>query len=179
MQDIRTTIDEVTRNPRIGTRIDSSKIGAAGHSLGGYTVLGLAGGWASWKDERIKAAVLMSPYVAPYLVAGTLPSIHIPLMYQGGTRDNRVTPEVRKKAGAYDMSNSPKYYVEFEGARHLDWSNMTCSSRKFIPDCAAEATQARLIIAYATAFFDRYLKGASRPLLERPGARVADYRHVD
>lgn len=34
--------------------IDSQSIGAAGHSLAGYMVVGLAAGWPSWFDPRIR-----------------------------------------------------------------------------------------------------------------------------
>jgi predicted dienelactone hydrolase len=38
-------------------RIDGAAIGAAGHSLGGYTTLGLIGGWEKATEKRIKANV--------------------------------------------------------------------------------------------------------------------------
>ncbi len=34
-----------------GVPVDAARVGLAGRSLGGYTVLGLAGGWPSWKDS--------------------------------------------------------------------------------------------------------------------------------
>ena len=36
-------IDKLLADPRFGPRIDATRIGAAGFSLGGYTVLALAG----------------------------------------------------------------------------------------------------------------------------------------
>ena len=43
-----------------------------GHSLGGYTVLGVGGGWAHWKDPRVKAILALSPYAAPFINKETL-----------------------------------------------------------------------------------------------------------
>jgi len=177
--DIRLALDEILRDPRFGPSIDASRIGAAGHSLGGYTILGLSGARASWKDDRIKAALVMSPYLTPYLTAGTLPSVHIPLMYVGGTGDFTITPRVRRSGGAYDVSNSPKYWVEFAGVYHLDFSNIVCRTYGSIPACLEKSASARLINAYGIAFFNRYLKGQSEPLLDRSNSELAEYRHVN
>src|SRR5262249_46328079 len=51
---------------------DPNRIGVVGHSLGGYTALGVVGGWSSWRDARIKAALLLSPYSLPFSSKATL-----------------------------------------------------------------------------------------------------------
>jgi predicted dienelactone hydrolase len=48
-KDLKVVIDEVLRDPLVGARIDRSRIGAAGFSLGGYTVITAAGGRFSQK----------------------------------------------------------------------------------------------------------------------------------
>ncbi|SKA38238.1 Predicted dienelactone hydrolase [Enhydrobacter aerosaccus] len=42
--DLRAVIDAPLRDPTFGPGIDPARIGAAGHSLGGYTVIAIAGG---------------------------------------------------------------------------------------------------------------------------------------
>ena len=42
-EDISSSLDQLLSDPKFGSRIDSSRIGAAGFSLGGYTVLSVAG----------------------------------------------------------------------------------------------------------------------------------------
>ena len=44
------------------------QIGCAGHSMGGYTCMGLAGAWDSWKREEVIAIALLSPWNKPYAV---------------------------------------------------------------------------------------------------------------
>jgi predicted dienelactone hydrolase len=44
-------IDALLADLVYGSQIDANAIGAAGHSLGGYTVVGLAGGWPGWKTR--------------------------------------------------------------------------------------------------------------------------------
>jgi predicted dienelactone hydrolase len=128
--------------------IDSSRIGLAGHSLGGYTVLAMAGAWPSWKDERIKAVLGLSPYCTPFITKGDLAHLDVPVMYQGGTLDLGITPDVRRRGGAYGLSSTPKYYVELRGAGHLAWTNMNGLYHTRINE-------------YSVAFFDRHLKGTS------------------
>lgn len=141
-----------------GVPVDSDRIGLAGHSLGGYTVLALAGAWPSWKDQRIKAVLGLSPYCAPFLKKGDLGHIGIPVMYQGGTHDIGVTPSVRRSGGAYDLSSAPKYFMELAGAGHFAWTDLNKSYQW-------------LINQYSLAFFDRYLKVTTDPLahlIDRP-----------
>lgn len=61
--------------------IDWQRFGLVGHSLGGYTVLGLSGVWPSWKLEGVKAVVALSPYVQPFLLRQTPAGLGAPVMY--------------------------------------------------------------------------------------------------
>jgi pimeloyl-ACP methyl ester carboxylesterase len=176
--DLESALDDILRDPDFRPRVDANRIAGAGHSLGGYTILGMAGAWPRWKDPRIKAVLLLSPVVRPFLDNGGLRQIHIPVMFQGGTRDFAITPQVDKSGGAYDMSNPPKYFVEFKDAGHLDWSNWACGLRKYVPDCA-NLDKPRLINTYALAFLNRYIKGVPQPVLERPNSELADLRYAE
>ncbi len=100
-------------------RIDWDRLALAGHSLGGYTVLGLAGGWPSWRLPGVRAVLALSPYSQPFLRAGTLRELAAPVMYQGGTLDFGTTPALDKAGGAFAASPAPKYFVELAGPRTL------------------------------------------------------------
>src|SRR5262245_11000195 len=80
--DVVRLIDALRANNEWQDRIDWSRIGLAGHSLGGYTVLGLAGGWPTWKLKGAVAVLALSPYCEPFLRNGKLGSIGIPVMFQ-------------------------------------------------------------------------------------------------
>lgn len=161
-EDIRRLIDAMLTDPVFSPVINTDRIGAAGHSLGGYTIMGMAGGWASWKDSRIKAGVLFSPFADPFLVAGRTPKLDIPLMYQGGTVDLFVTPSLEQPGGAYDRSGVPKFYAKFTGG-HFVWTNNTCSGGT-VANCTAGGV-AQSINSDAFDFLDHYLKAADRPTL--------------
>ena len=66
-QDISAVLDDVLADPEFGPRIDPQRIGAAGFSLGGYTVIELAGGITSRRqfDEICRAAPDQTSCKAP------------------------------------------------------------------------------------------------------------------
>ena len=168
--DVEAILDAVAKGPVIpGAAADIGRVGLAGHSLGGYTVLGLAGAWPSWKDGDIKAVLALSPFCTPFLTKGALDKMNVPVMYQGGTADLEVTPTVKRPKGAYEVSSAPKYFVEFQGAGHFAWTNVN----PLFHD---------LIDRYSVAFFDHYLKGQQgpdplAPLLATPlPRRISDSR---
>jgi pimeloyl-ACP methyl ester carboxylesterase len=143
--DIVGLIDQLKKDPLWKKRIDWSKVALCGHSLGGYTVLGLAGAWPSWKQKGIKAVLALSPYTEPYVVKGDLGNINIPVMYQGGRRDFGITPIV--KNSAFAKTSSPAYFVEFNNMGHLGWTNYD-----------QDPKERALIAYYCLSFLDKYLK---------------------
>jgi predicted dienelactone hydrolase len=146
--DIRRLIDAIRADRQLGRRADWAHFGLVGHSLGGYTVLGLAGAWPSWRLIGVRAVLALSPYSQPFIVHKTLDGLSAPVMYQGGTLDFGVTPALDKSFGAYDESPAPKYFVEFRGAGHLAWTNLGLTNRQEI-------------VAYSLAFMNRYVRDES------------------
>jgi predicted dienelactone hydrolase len=145
-EDIHRLLQAIASDDRFGPRADLSRLGISGHSLGGYTALGLGGAWPSWKLAGLKAVLALSPYSQPFIVHDRLGGLAAPVMYQGGTRDFGITPSLRKNAGAYEQSPAPKYYVEFDEAGHFAWTNVS-------------ETAHDLIVAYSLAFMNHYVKG--------------------
>lgn len=174
-QDVEAVIDELLKDPEFSPVIDATKIGLAGHSLGGYTVVGMAGGWPSWTDPRVRAVLALSPYVMPFQVKNTLADVHVPLMYQGGDIDVGITPFLTGPKGAYAAANAPVYFVVLRKAAHLAWTN--CGRERTTEACLANVPDARLIDDYGIAFFDKYLKGLPEPLLTRTNPALAAYAY--
>jgi predicted dienelactone hydrolase len=162
--DLRRLIEAIRRDERFGPRADWPRLGLVGHSLGGYTVLGMAGAWPEWKLPGVRAVLALSPYAQPFTAKNTLAGLAAPVMYQSGTLDLGVQPALHRELGAFDQSPSPKYYVEFQGAGHLAWTNVGRADRTGI-------------LAYSLAFLDRYVKGSpSDPALKQSRSGVAVYR---
>jgi pimeloyl-ACP methyl ester carboxylesterase len=101
--------------------------------------------------------VALSPYCQPYVVNGSLGSIGIPVMYQGGTADAGITPTVKAPGGCFDKNSSPGEFVEFQGAGHFAWTD-------------AVSTYQGLAVNYTRAFLDTHVRRSSTV---DPAVRVA------
>jgi len=162
--DIRRLVGAIGTDNRFRPRADLSRVALAGHSLGGYTVLGSAGAWPNWKLTGVKAVLALSPYSQPFLLHGTLSALSA-VMYQGGTRDFGITPTLQKTAGAYDQSPEPKYFVEFDKAGHFAWADVGITAHEEI-------------VAYSLAFMNHYVKEEpAKPSLTKkiPGVALIRY----
>jgi predicted dienelactone hydrolase len=155
--------------------VDVKRIGAIGHSLGGYTVVGLAGGWPTWTLPQLKAVVALSPYVAPFVAHRTLDRLAAPVMYQGAQFDWGITPVLEGPTGAYAQSGAPKYYLKLKGGTHLEWTNFLCAGQPNVVACLKANRNAYLIDRYSIEFLDRYLKDKPAPALDSKGAGLEQY----
>lgn len=167
-QDIENLVAALKQDAKWSKRIDWERLSLMGHSLGGYTMLGLAGAWPSWKMPGLKAVVALSPYCAPFLSKKTLPSLKVPVMYQGGTRDSGITPFLKSANGAFSLTPAPVYLVEFEGAGHFTWTNFN-----------KEQSKTDLIDHYCLAFLSKYVLDdkSARPQEKLPGVSMLDFKN--
>jgi predicted dienelactone hydrolase len=160
--DIRNLLDALRRDS-LNSQVDWNRVGLVGHSLGGYTMIGAAGGWTSWRRAPdIKAILAWSPWCEPYAINGNL-RLGVPIMYQGGTRDLGVTPSIRKSDGCFAKTSGPAIFVEFNGAGHFAWTD--------VQDTAQD-----LITEYSLEFLDRYVRNDNRASPTERVAGVSDLR---
>lgn len=151
--------------------VEPSAIGAVGHSLGGYAVLGLAGARRAWRDTRVRAVLGFSPYVAPYLHSAAEGAIDVPAMLQGGTFDIGITPDLPAFRARL---RGARYLLVLRAENHLGWTNLASLGRDTV-DTVAQGNP-RWIVGYAAAFFDRHLRGLDRTrVLERPNAALESF----
>ena len=176
LHDLRAVIRRVAADPQLARIADTARIGAAGHSLGGYAAIGMAGGWPAWKTPEVKAVLALSPYVLPFMVHGTLARLQVPVMYQGAALDFGMTTSLEGPQGAYAASAPPKFFVKLDGGTHFEWTNLLCAGTPDVAACLRARPNAALIGLYATAFFDRFLKGKPGELLSSPGSGLSAYR---
>ncbi len=177
MRDLREVLRLVADDPQLARIVDLSHVGAVGHSLGGYTVIGMAGGWPAWKTPQIKAVLAVSPYVAPFTENGTLAHLRVPVMYQGAQFDWGITPSLEGRRGAYATSAAPKYFVKLKRGTHFEWTNLLCAGDANVAQCLTQKPNANLIDRYGIAFLDRYLKGKPSADLDSEAAGLSRYLH--
>ena len=176
LHDLRSSIRAVQADAQLARIADTSRIGAVGHSLGGYAVLGMAGGWPTWKTPQVRAVLALSPYALPFLLKGSLAGLQVPVMYQGAALDWGMTTSLEGPQGAYAASAPPKYFVKLAGGTHFEWTNMACAGTPDVAACLRARPNAALIDRYGIAFLDRHLKGKPAELLASPGRGLDAYR---
>lgn len=176
LDDLRDVMHLVAQDPALAPIVDASNVGAVGHSLGGYTVIGMAGGWQLWKTPELKAVIALSPFVEPFVARGTLSRLGVAVMYQTAwlAWDKR---RLEVESEAYRLTSPPRYFVELKGVAQLDfeWTNLLCLGQADVAACLKYQPNAAAIDRYAIAFLDRYLKGKPEDLLHLDGTDVNRY----
>jgi predicted dienelactone hydrolase len=102
--------------------IDPDRVVLIGHSLGGYTVLGLAGAWPSWKMGEIAAVVALAPFAQLLLTDGAVENVSAPVLLQGGGRD-RFTPPPDNQDPIFAKLKAPACTVVYQEADHFAWTD--------------------------------------------------------
>ncbi len=176
LHDLRAAIAKVNGDTALARIADTTRIGAVGHSLGGYAALAMGGAWPAWRTREVKAVVALSPFVAPFIVHGTLPQLAVPVMYQGAQFDWGLTPAIEGPKGAFARSPAPKYYVRLLAGTHVEWTNLGCLGAPSAAACLQARPNAALIARYAGEFLDRYLKDRPSSLLASEGRGLEAYR---
>lgn len=137
-------INQVIKDKQLGEIVDSKRIGASGHSLGGITTYGVAFS-ACCRDQRVKAALPMSGF------AGIVEPIQqyawdsqTALLSLHGNADGTV-PYV-SDVNTFAWAKPPKFLLTFEGAGHV------------VPFLGGDDAQAMVLKKSTVDFLDRYLK---------------------
>ncbi|WP_380281769.1 alpha/beta hydrolase family protein [Kitasatospora purpeofusca] len=183
--DLRFVLDRLTApgrergGPVRGLSVDASRVGAAGHSLGGAAALE-----AMREDPRIKAAANLDGTI--WIPAGD-DTGRPALLFSAGVG---ASPEATQNwEDNWKRFTGPRYWVDLPTAGHLSFSDNhwlvdNLGLRDQLPpeayrenfgtvdgNRALAATR-----AYLGAFFDRHLLGRPAPLLDRPSPRFPEVR---
>ncbi|MDQ4096413.1 MAG: S9 family peptidase [Actinomycetota bacterium] len=132
--------------------VDPERLGAAGHSLGGFTTLGLVG-HACCEDARFKAAVVLAGRQEQFPNGDFDHSARTPILFVHGDVDERV----RYADGrvAYMHAPAPKFLLTIlDGDHGAPYQG------------PPERADVRVVRASTLDFFDLYLRG-DRDALER------------
>jgi predicted dienelactone hydrolase len=140
--------------------VNADRIGAGGHSMGGYTVMAMTGCLASRKaDKRIKAVALHSP-AAWMWSKEDYARMKVPVMLMVGQGEMALK---RTRLIDVDMAMAnmpgPLWRLEIRDAHHGTFTDLRKLLRRTqVPKVAMDwPSQSRTIISYTRAMFDRIL----------------------
>lgn len=176
IDDVRFVLDALLSGPAVPggcdlARIDRTRIGMAGHSMGAWTAAAVAGqrfgSGLTLADSRVRAVVLFSPSAQ----AGVDPAygfgaITIPALSVTGTADGQpLSADPALRAAALTERSAPyrgmaagnKYLLVFAGADHMIFSGGTKR-----PPQPADAHVNEVSAAATTAFWQATLNGDAK-----------------
>lgn len=162
--------EDSERNSPLYHHLNRQQIAGCGHSLGGYTILGMVGGWKSWHDPRLKAGLLLSPYALPFIEQGNVTQISVPVMFQGGTLDWGITPFLRP---VFNQVKSPKYFLILKLETHFGWTNLASLGKT--TTATIEQGNPQLMTEYSVAFLKHHLQQQPQPMLREKNSKLASY----
>ncbi|MDX2293610.1 MULTISPECIES: alpha/beta hydrolase family protein [Streptomyces] len=164
--DARFVLDRLTgARPawKYASSIDASRIGMAGHSVGGASAVP-----AMAADRRIDAGVNMDGTFWDTLPADGLGGR--PFLLLGADEYHRPSGEDTTWNTTWKGLSGDKYWLTVDRADHLGFTDAPVLLRHLgLPygDLAAERAVA-VTRAYVAAFFDEHLRGREQPLLDGP-----------
>jgi dipeptidyl aminopeptidase/acylaminoacyl peptidase len=139
--------------------VDPNRIGAAGHSAGGATVLALAGNTCCY-DRRVKAGVVLASGEVQFGSGEFWTRIRTPMLYIHGDADTVVGYRFGK--AAFEHTPPPRFLVTILGGGH---------GRPYQGDYADP--QARVVVNTTLDFFDHYVRDEANLDRLRVDATVA------
>jgi predicted dienelactone hydrolase len=150
-------------------RLDLARVGMAGHSLGSWTTMSVAGQdfgpffdqGHKLADPRVKAALAMStasPRGQNYDHAYR--NVHIPILHMTGTADDSPVGDTKaaERRIPYDhIHGVDQYLVTFQGGDHMIFYGGPLGAGR-----PRDLPFHSLILQGSTAFWDAYLKGDAK-----------------
>jgi predicted dienelactone hydrolase len=168
---------------RLHQHIDPQRIGATGHSFGGYTAMVLAGatvdagaartmfgkelaeGDFSHPDQRVKAVIAYAPVGPPLLSPKSLAEIKMPVMIFAGTHD-LILPLEKHQLPVFENLGGPAFLATIEGGSHFCFNNATFTSLarlvrtdKMLEEHVDRAVADAIVKRLSLAFLNRYVAG--------------------
>ncbi|MFN0186755.1 MAG: alpha/beta hydrolase family protein [Aquabacterium sp.] len=166
-RDIRFALDRVLADPRLGPRLDTGRIAAAGHSYGANTVMLAIGAQVmrdgqplALREPRLRAALLLSapPFYGEDDLPAILGGVTLPTLHVTATEDVIRIPgyysPARDRIQVFDaMGGRDKALAVFEGGSHSIFTDRAAPGGVELNARVKEATKG-LALAFLRAVFD-------------------------
>jgi hypothetical protein len=153
-------------------RLDLERVGIFGHSTGGGNAIQVC-----WSDARCKVGLALDAWLEPVSVEALDEGLDQPFMFLW-SEDWGSDENIRRFQNLYQELRSDAYQLEIEGTRHYDFSDLPLLS-PLSPWFGLKGPidgqrVLRIIDDYVVAYFDMYLLGIDRPLLDGPSSEYPE-----
>ncbi|MGW5685354.1 alpha/beta hydrolase family protein [Nonomuraea sp. NPDC003754] len=172
--DIAFVLDRLT-GPRPawkgGELIDRSRIGVAGHSLGGSSAA-----WTVLNDSRVRAGVNMD---GPFFVPAPGEGLDRPFLMMGAGKVHEPGGQDFTWGRDWKRMTGWKRWLTVDGGDHGSFTDYPLLLEQGGIDLGTPLSGARaaeITRRYVGAFFDLHLGGRHQPLLDRPSRRYPEVR---
>lgn len=159
LDDLVLVLDRLQESGEFGPLVDGNRVAAGGHSLGGFTALGIAGAVEGRRDERVRAVLLFSPGIFMYS-REDLAAVKVPTMFFLGERERDERRQDGTKAemarAAFEAFPPPAFLLEVRGAGHFSFNNRSSRASGGLGLSGTEG-QFEVINRYAIAFLERHV----------------------
>jgi len=161
IDELRAVVDGLLADAEFGPAIDRDRLALGGHSLGGFTALGLSGTLPERADSRFQALLLFSTGAGGYLfTAEELHRVKVPALLLTGEKERtqKRGAETMEQISAriYQSLAGPKHWVEIAGATHFSFNNRF-SDAVGARMMSGSEEQFEDIQRYSIAFLERYV----------------------
>jgi hypothetical protein len=186
-RDTSFVLDQLTRlnsgaiSSSFAGRLDLSRSGVFGHSIGGFIAAR-----AATLDPRFKACLNLdgSNFGRPFLTDGSGRYPRQPFLFLGskftGRNDRRDGPDresLRFTESLFRSIPAVSYRVTIEGFEHSDCTDRPILAAKpATPALSAKLRNMQIVRTYVHAFFDKHLMGNTVPLLDGPASEYPEVR---
>jgi predicted dienelactone hydrolase len=168
----------------IGGRLDLQQVGMSGHSLGARTTQAVGGQKfdgvnAKFTDERIIAALPMSPSSSQGSAREAFGTVSIPWMLITGTKDTAPfgnSSDAKSRLAVFPaLPPGGKYELVLFDAEHSAFTDKALKPRSE----PRNSNYHRVILAFSTAFWDAYLRAdiAAKDWLDGEGPKSVLQAH--
>jgi predicted dienelactone hydrolase len=170
--DVSFVLDSLTHSKKWAPLLDASRIGMAGHSMGGASTLP-----TMVADPRIKAGMDIDGTTEVPL---TPPGLSRPFMFVSHQlAATACAPNVPWERDWAQLTGWRRW-AEVAGTQHASFTDVGLVGDQLGVDTGTTTTALRtqeIIRTYVNAFFDQHLRGEARPVLDAPGFPEVSFCH--
>ncbi|MCR6485614.1 esterase [Amycolatopsis sp. OK19-0408] len=160
--DVSFVLDSLTHSKR-ASLIDASRIGMAGHSMGGASTIP-----TMVADARVKAGIDIDGRTEVPL---TPPGLSRPFMFLSHEQTPACAPNEPWERDWAQLTGWRRW-LEVAGTKHASFTDVGLVGDQLGVDVGATTSAARtqeITRTYVNAFFDQHLRGVKQPVLDTPG----------